>query len=309
MEQTHAYLAPMAGYKLWPNPHSMVTNGSRCNVCQAPFGPEGCFQVRSSEAQFHLHCLITHMIKKRQCPHCRSPFHPRLYLQFGLRNYMPKHWVYNRHNFPFALREYNGESIEWSWRYNYSKVELWYNHKDGEWKQSAEKILYAANELYPRKPPDHGLKQFFYQTLGWHWDANAHQIREGLNLPYFNASGFLAMTDGQLEQDAGDMPQQGDAEEELMYDVGYHRNRLKLAAIDAILHRISPETLRWLHGGPRPHRPIPLSLGSRSYLTCGTLRSIEAQASSSSQALPPQVLQWMEGLDQANPVAIDSDSD
>ena len=67
------------------------------------------------------------------------------------------------------------------------------------------------------------------------------------------------MTDGQLEQDAGDMPQRGDAVEELMYDVGYHRNRLKLVAIDAILQRVSSETLRWLQGGPRPRRSIPLS--------------------------------------------------
>ena len=116
------------------------------------------------------------------------------------------------------------------------------------------------------------------------------------------------MTDGQLEQDVADMPLWDDAEEELMYKAGYHQNRLQLAAIDAILHRVSPETLRWLQGGPRPRRSILLSLASQPYLTCGTLRSIEAQASSSSQALPPQVLQWMGGLDQANPVAIDYDS-
>ena len=82
-----------------------------------------------------------------------------------------------------------------------------------------------------------------------------------------------------------------------MYDVGYHRNRLKLAAIDAILHKVSLETLRWLQGGPRPHRSTPLSLASRPYLTRGTLQSIEAQASSSFQALPPRVLQWRAGLD------------
>ena len=94
-----------------------------------------------------------------------------------------------------------------------------------------------------------------------------------------------------------------------MYDVGYHRNKLKLAAIDAILHRVSPETLQWLQGRPRPSRPTPLSPKSRPYLTRGTLQSIETQASSSSQALPLRVLQWMGGLDEANPVAIDSHSD
>ena len=237
-----------------------------------------------------------------------------IHLSIQLGHYLnyrpPSPWVYNRHNFPFALREYNGKSVEWSWTwYNCSKVEFWCDQEDGDWTRSAEKILYAANELYPGKPSDHGLKQFFYQTLGWHWDANAHQLRRGLNPPYFNASGFPTMTDGRLEQDARDMPQWGDAEEELIYDVGYHRNKLKFAAIDTNLHKVSPETLRWLQGGPRPRRSTPLSLASQPYLTRGTLRSIEAQASSSSQALPPRVLQWMGGLDQANSVAIDSDSD
>ena len=107
------------------------------------------------------------------------------------------------------------------------------------------------------------------------------------------------MMAGQLEQDAGDMLQRGNAKEELMYDIGYHRNRLKLAAIDAILHKFSPKTLRWLQGGPRPRRPTPLSPEGRPYLTRGTLESIEAQASSSSQALPPQVhVQWIGGLNQ-----------
>ena len=85
VEQTHAYPYHIVGQKLWPNPHSMVSDGSMCMICQAPFGPEGCFQVGSCGAQFHPQCLITNMIKRRQCPHCRSSFYPCLYLQFGLR--------------------------------------------------------------------------------------------------------------------------------------------------------------------------------------------------------------------------------
>ena len=46
-EQTHAYPYHMAGHKVWPNPHSMVSDGSKCNVCQAPFSLEGCFQIGS----------------------------------------------------------------------------------------------------------------------------------------------------------------------------------------------------------------------------------------------------------------------
>ena len=70
------------------------------------------------------------------------------------------------------------------------------------------------------------------------------------------------MTDGQLEEDAEDMPLQGNAKEELMYEAGYHQNRLQLTTIDAILDRVSPETLQWQQGGPRPHRSIPLSPSS-----------------------------------------------
>ena len=91
-------------------------------------------------------------------------------------------------------------------------------------------------------------------------------------------------------------------------------------AIDAILHKVAPETKAWLNGGPRPRRRIPMSLGSRPYRTRGTTRSIEAQGASSSRpsssqpsssrALPPRVLLQRGGLDPLDPVAIeDSDSD
>ena len=41
-------------------------------------------------------------------------------------------------------------------------------------------------------------------------------------------------------------------EDELEYEEGYHRHRLQMNAIDAILHRVSPETKAWLNDGPRP---------------------------------------------------------
>ena len=91
-------------------------------------------------------------------------------------------------------------------------------------------------------------------------------------------------------------------------------------AIDAILHRVSPETKAWLNDGPRSQRYIPISSTSRPYRMHGTTQSIEAQGASSSQpsssrssssrALPPQVLPQRGGLDPSDPVAIkDSDSD
>ena len=83
------YPEGLQGSKMWPNPHPMVFNWSRCNLCQNPFSPEGCFTVESCGAQFHLPCLISCMIKKRSCPHCQSPFHLRLYLHIGLLKYRP----------------------------------------------------------------------------------------------------------------------------------------------------------------------------------------------------------------------------
>ena len=118
---------------MWPNPHLMVADGSRCTLCQNPFGPEGCFTVGSRGAQFHPPCLISCMIKKRSCPHCRSRFHSRLYLQFGLLKYMPSNWVCDPKYLPFPLGEWTGQEMEWSWRHQCSKVENFYQEEDGEW--------------------------------------------------------------------------------------------------------------------------------------------------------------------------------
>ena len=118
MQQVHEYPFRMIGEKLWPNLHPMVLYGSVCVICQCPFGLDGCFQVGSCGVQFHPQCLIGNMIKKRQCPHCRSPIHPRLYLQFGLWDYMPNEWVLKPWDFSFELQEFDGENFEWSWLYN-----------------------------------------------------------------------------------------------------------------------------------------------------------------------------------------------
>ena len=100
-----------------------------------------------------------------------------------------------------------------------------------------------------------------------------------------------------------------------MYEEGYHRHRLQMNAIDAILHRVSLETKAWLNGGPRPQRRIPMSPASRSYRMRGTTRIIEAQGAfssqpsssrpSSSRALPPQVLLRRGGLDPSDLIAIE----
>ena len=115
VEQVYEYLFRMTGEKLSQNPHAMVFYGSVCAICQCLFGPEGCFQVGSCGTQFYPQCLVENIIKKCQCPHCRSPFHPCLYLQFGLRDYMSNEWVLKPWDFSFELQEFDGMNVEWSW--------------------------------------------------------------------------------------------------------------------------------------------------------------------------------------------------
>ena len=132
VEELHAYPDRMVGQKLWPTPHPMISDGMVCAYCQSPFGLKGCYQVGSCEGQFYPQCFIRNMIGRRHCLYCRSPFHPRLYLQFGLRDYMPTHLVHNPKDFSFDLHEFDGENVEWSWKSTYSKFQLCSKNADGD---------------------------------------------------------------------------------------------------------------------------------------------------------------------------------
>jgi len=194
---------------------------------------------------------------------------------------MPKDWVLRPTNFPFELLEFDGQCVEWSWLYNRAKVELWNEEMDGTWTRNAQKILYVADELYPNKPPEHGLKRFFYQVLGWHWDTTSRQLKSGKHPPWYNAAGVESVSEHDLEQDADDISLEQDPSVELEFEERYHKHRLQLAAIDALLHRVTDDVvLKWLNGGPRPRNAAPLSPRSRPYLTRATTRSIEAEESS-----------------------------
>ena len=156
-----------------------------------------------------------------------------------------------------------------------TRTEMEHGHRN------ARQIMYVADKLYPNKPPKHGLKRFFYQTLGWHWDTTSRQLKRGNHPPWYNATGHESVSLHDLEQDADDMPMERDPRLELQLEEGYHQNRLQLNAIDALLHRVADDAvLIWLHGGPRPRNAVPLSPGSRPYLTRGATRSMEAGESS-----------------------------
>lgn len=309
VDEVHDYPARVAGTKLWANPHPICTSSETCAICANPFGPEGFYTVATCGHMYHPQCLIQSMIKTRAC-YCRAPFHPRLYLQFGVRDFMPKHWVYRPQDFPFDLAAFNGENVEWSWKYNMSKVELWAENQDGPWTRSADKILYAANEMYPNKPVDFPMKLFFYQTLDWHWDSTSMQLKRGVRPPFLNSSGEIAQSTQQLRRQYRGL---GDLEtttgtNDLVYEENYHRSRLMLNAIDAILHKVSPEMKTWLEGGPKPRRRLPVSPSSRRYQTRRTAREIaQAGGASTSAALPTSEAEG-EAVEGGH-IIVDSDSD
>ena len=166
--------------------------------------------------------------------------------------------VHNPDDFPFDLHEFGSENVKWSWKYNCSKVQLWNENIDEDWIRSAVQITYAANELYSNSPPNYGLKRFFYQTLDLHWSSEDGALRRGNQPPYYVSSRNLARSIAELSVDDNVMPGHL-LEEELMYEERYHRHRLQMNAIDAILHRVSPETKAWLKSGPRPQRRIHVS--------------------------------------------------
>ena len=119
---------------------------------------------------------------------------------------MPKDWVLKPWDFSFKLQEFDGEKVEWTWLYNCAKVELWHDNRNEAWTRNACQILYVADELYPNKPPEHGLKRLFYQSLGWHWDTTSRQLKRGNYPPWYNAVGFESVSEHDLKEYIHDMP-------------------------------------------------------------------------------------------------------
>ena len=78
-------------HKTWRYANDMTQDGSKCAICQSPWGPEGCYTLGTCGHSYHPQCLIEDMIRKRTCTVCKSPYHARLYLQFGLKDFMPVH--------------------------------------------------------------------------------------------------------------------------------------------------------------------------------------------------------------------------
>ena len=280
--QRKEYPFSEAGVLEWPNPAPFLSDGSVCALCMNPFGPEGGYQVGTCGAYFHPSCLIEIMIRRRRCPHCRSAFHPRLYLMFGLRDFMPSHWVYSPYDFGFPLGEYDGQEVEWSWQFQCSKLQLYHEHKDGMWQLDPKMVTYVADELYPNKPPNYGMKMFLYQALGWHWNAQKSTIELGTRPPFYASSGELAASTEDIHMYREDVPERDATEDyELIWEESYYTNRLVYSAVDAIRHKIAPELKSWLEGGQFPKRHYELTPSNVAYRTRHNLRRVEARQNGS----------------------------
>jgi hypothetical protein len=275
-EEVHDHPIDMIGKPLWQRPHPMTSDGSSCPICENPWGPEGCFTIGSCGHSFHPHCLIKSMIRSRTCAMCRAPLHPRLYLQFGLRDFMPTHWTYRQDDYDFILEDFNGHPVEWNWRHNMSKAQLWHTFGGEGLLDDPDKLMHAANEMYPDKPADYGMKMFFYQTMGWHLDRQMKDLVHGLGPPpYYNSSGQRAVGDLELRRAYRDTTLAGSTgTEDLYWEERYHQKQLLLTALDAILDDVAPEVKEWLNGGDIPrYRELVNRHGRHGYRTRSNVRA------------------------------------
>jgi hypothetical protein len=214
---------------------------------------------------------------------------------------MPTHVYYSIYDFPnVALEEHNEQPVEWSWKYNKSKLELFREYPKN-WHQNLDTLLWMADELYPNKPPNHGPKMFIYQSFSWYWVANGPglntgKLKKGRGPILYTVIGKISSSDNELEALVNDLPGIGTAAEEAWSNERYHRERYGIAAVGLLMHRPAPEVEAWLKGGPGPlRRRKPLSPESMAYRTRSNLRAIERHRATTGQARAPRVLQWGEG--------------
>ena len=190
--------------------------------------------------------------------------------------------------------------MEWNWKYNKSKLELFREYPRKK-HQNLDTLLWMANELYPNKPPNHGLKMFIYQSFGWYWMAdgprfNIGRLKKGRDPILYVVTRDISSSDNELEALVNDLSMIGNAAEEAWNNEHYHRERYGIVAIDLLMHRLAPEVESWLRGGPRPlRRHIPLSLESMAYCTRSNIHAIQRRRAATGQARAPHVLQWGEG--------------
>jgi hypothetical protein len=96
-----------------------------------------------------------------------------------MQDFMPTYVYYSIYDFPnVALEEHTGQPVEWSWKYNKSKLKLFRKYPEN-WHQNPDTLLWVAYELYPNMPQNFGPKMFICQSIGWYWVANELMLNTG----------------------------------------------------------------------------------------------------------------------------------
>ena len=90
--------------------------------------------------------------------------------------------------------------------------------------------------------------------MGRHWNCQRKELVHGLGPPpYYNSSGERAVEDLELRRAYhGTAMARNTGTEELHWEEGYHRKRLLVVVLNAILDDVAPEVKEWLNGGDIP---------------------------------------------------------
>jgi len=229
----------------WPAPADFVENGYECAVCNQCFGPEGGMAVGTCKDVFHPYCLLSLMVVRRRCPYCKAPFHERLYDLFGVREWMPPHWEYNKENLPDRGCMW-GQDLIWSWKLKCHGEE---KQKLGKarfgWETDPEQIVEVCHSLVPSKGAalSEGKRRFFFQCFRGHWDEEAKKFCFG-NHPQglrWKSNGEMVGADGWVQD-----PLEPDEDELLQFDESDWKSLWERQAVDFLFEKHSPNTGRIL---------------------------------------------------------------
>ena len=229
--------------KLWQNPAPFVVDGIECGICQNEFGPEGAWALGSCAHMFHPVCLLSVAVLRRFCPICRAPFHKRLYDVFGLTSYMPPSHEHNPENTPGdGYRNKWGDDLLWSWRATTHSLFKSNVSAQFGWEEDHQQIVEVCNKIVGQGAQLQGKRNFFFQTLNGFWDAGNQRFQFGVH-----PEGKLWNAEGKLVTNANGIADVS-IRNAVQMDLSQWKTVYQSEAVDYLLERHSPETLRMLEG-------------------------------------------------------------
>lgn len=125
-----------------------------------------------------------------------------------------------------------------------SKFQMYSELKTKYWYDDVEAILYVANELYPNKRGNFGRKMYLYKKFLWFWCKNIpdiNKLKKGDGPLRYASSRYPVIMDVELQQDEDHIPGRGNAREEAWMADVYHKRRIKMQCINALLYKVSLE--------------------------------------------------------------------